>query len=78
MYTGATNIMTSTRSFIVALTATATAPVGYATAGGNKEDAAAVEKALKKDLAMDLSGLFDEDGLGTPTFVWQPSTDGVM
>ena len=31
----------------------------------------------KKDLAMDLSGLFDEDGLGTPTFVWQSSTDGV-
>ena len=49
MYTGATNIMTSTRSLIAALTATAL--VGCATAGGNKEDAAAVEKALKKDAA---------------------------
>ena len=49
MYTGATKIMTSTRSLIAALTATAL--VGCATAGGNKEDAAAVEKALKKDSA---------------------------
>lgn len=49
MYTGATKIMTSTRSLIAALTATAL--VGCATAGGNKEDAAAVEKALKKDAA---------------------------
>ena len=49
MYTGATNIMTSTRSLIAALTATAL--VGCATAGGSKEDAAAVEKALKKGAA---------------------------